>query len=165
MPFAGFKDFGDCVRQQMTKTNKRTGKKFDKETAQKICAVIQRKAEKEQLEITDNFIKIETVDWDKVDDGVIAEIRRFIFDKNKFDVSEAIDYIEKKLSYKQRKGLPSTAFVFPKQRKYPIHDKAHARNALARVSAFGTPAEKAKVRAAVCRKYPDFPICKKGGKK
>lgn len=38
--------------------------------------------------------------------------------------------------------------------KYPIHDTAHARNALARVSAFGTPEEKAKVRAKVHGKYP-----------
>lgn len=37
---------------------------------------------------------------------------------------------------------------------YPIPDKAHARNALARVSQFGTPAEKAAVRAKVHRKFP-----------
>lgn len=39
-------------------------------------------------------------------------------------------------------------------RKYPIHDLAHGRNALARVAANGTPAEKAKVRSAVYAKYP-----------
>lgn len=44
---------------------------------------------------------------------------------------------------------------------YPIPDKAHARNALARVSQFGTPAEKAKVRAKVYAKYPSM---KKKGK-
>ena len=38
--------------------------------------------------------------------------------------------------------------------RYPIHDASHARNALARVSQFGTPEEKAKVRAAVHHKYP-----------
>ena len=63
-----------------------------------------------------------------------------------------------KLTYKQREKLPSSAFVFPETDGYPIHDEAHARNALARVSAFGTPAEKAKVRAAVHRRYPGIEI-------
>ena len=58
------------------------------------------------------------------------------------------------LTSKRRKELPSSSFVFPDEREYPIHDKAHARNALARVAQHGTPAEKAKVRAAVRRKYP-----------
>jgi len=40
--------------------------------------------------------------------------------------------------------------------RYPIHDEAHARNALARVSQFGTTDEKAKVRAAVKREFPDI---------
>lgn len=62
----------------------------------------------------------------------------------------------KKLTYAERKALPSTAFVFPKTRQYPIHDIAHARNAMARVSANGTPAEKAKVMAAVHKKYPSL---------
>jgi hypothetical protein len=38
--------------------------------------------------------------------------------------------------------------------KYPIHDAAHARNALTRVRQFGTPAEKAQVFAAITKKYP-----------
>lgn len=63
-----------------------------------------------------------------------------------------------KLTYKQRKKLPRGAFVYPEAPRdgYPINDLAHARNALARVSAHGTPAEKAKVRAAVYRKYPEL---------
>ena len=59
-----------------------------------------------------------------------------------------------KLSYQERKHLKSSNFVFPGERKYPIEDEAHGRNALARVSQHGSPAEKAKVRAAVHRKYP-----------
>jgi hypothetical protein len=43
-----------------------------------------------------------------------------------------------------------------KKRKYPIHDIAHARNALARVAAHGTPAEKAAVRRAVYARYPSL---------
>jgi hypothetical protein len=58
------------------------------------------------------------------------------------------------LSYQQRKRLSSGSFVFPEKRAYPIHDLAHARNALARVSQHGTQSEKAAVRSAVYRKYP-----------
>lgn len=47
---------------------------------------------------------------------------------------------------------------------YPIQDRAHGANALSRVSANGTPAEKAKVRAAVKAKYPDLPSSKGKGK-
>jgi len=66
--------------------------------------------------------------------------------------------IAKKLTTKERNALPDSAFVFPKERKYPIHDESHARSALQRVSQFGTPEEKAKVRAAVKRKYPNMKV-------
>lgn len=59
-----------------------------------------------------------------------------------------------KLSYKKRKGLPKQSFAIPEDRSYPINDKSHARNALARVSQHGTSEEKKKVRAAVKRKFP-----------
>lgn len=61
---------------------------------------------------------------------------------------------EKKLNYSARKKLHKSDFVFPNGRRYPIPDKAHARNALARVAQHGTPAEKARVRAAVRKKFP-----------
>lgn len=79
-------------------------------------------------------------------------------------ISDARDHVEKHtrqhsdehhLSTKARKALPSSDFALPGQR-YPIEDKNHARNALSRVAQNGTPAEKAKVRAAVHRKYPDI---------
>jgi len=60
-----------------------------------------------------------------------------------------------KLTTEQRKRLPKSVFALP-NRRYPIHDKAHARNALARVSAFGSPREKAIVRRKVHRKYPSI---------
>lgn len=69
-----------------------------------------------------------------------------------------------KLTSKQRKALPKSAFAEPVKRAYPIQDASHARNALARVSQFGTPAEKAKVRSAVHERYPDMGQ-KKTGKK
>lgn len=61
---------------------------------------------------------------------------------------------EKKLTTKARKALPKSSFALPGKKKYPIEDKSHARNALSRVSANGSPAEKKKVRAAVHRKFP-----------
>ena len=59
-----------------------------------------------------------------------------------------------KLTSKKRKGLKKSTFAIPGQRKYPIPDKSHARNALARVSEYGTPAQKAEVRRKVHAKFP-----------
>jgi len=58
-----------------------------------------------------------------------------------------------KLTTAARKKLPTSTFALP-GRRYPLPDRSHAANALARVSQHGTPAEKAKVRAAVHRRYP-----------
>ena len=63
------------------------------------------------------------------------------------------------LTTKQRNDLPDSAFAViaaDGERKYPIHDISHARNALARVSQHGTPSEKAVVREAVYAKYPEL---------
>ena len=62
--------------------------------------------------------------------------------------------IAKKLTYQERQALPDSAFAIPEKRKYPIHDLPHARNALARVAAFGTPEEKKRVYAAIKRRWP-----------
>jgi hypothetical protein len=66
-----------------------------------------------------------------------------------------------KLTYKARKSMPKKEFALPAKKEggkggYPINDKAHARNALARVSAFGTPSEKKTVRAKVHAKFPSI---------
>ncbi|MGH7239739.1 MAG: DUF6582 domain-containing protein [Candidatus Saccharimonadales bacterium] len=61
-----------------------------------------------------------------------------------------------KLTSKKRKSLPKKDFAEPGKRKYPLNDKSHARNALARVSQYGSSSEKAKVRSAVHRKYPSI---------
>ena len=58
-----------------------------------------------------------------------------------------------KLTAATRKKIPSGDFALP-GRRYPIEDQAHARNALARVSQDGSPAEKAAVRRKVGRAYP-----------
>ena len=76
-----------------------------------------------------------------------------------------------KLTSEERNKLPSKSFVLPGQRKYPIQNEAHARNALSRVSQFGSPALKAQVRAKVHAKYPSiggqksYPPLKELGKK
>lgn len=74
------------------------------------------------------------------------------------------------LTAAKRKALPSSDFALPGKGEgpegkgsgsYPIPDESHARNALARVSQHGSPEEKARVRAAVHRKYPGITM---GGK-
>jgi hypothetical protein len=64
--------------------------------------------------------------------------------------------MSKELSTKDRKKLGKKSFALPGQRKYPIPDKPHARNALARVAQHGTPAEQKKVRAAVKKRFPSI---------
>lgn len=57
-----------------------------------------------------------------------------------------------KLTTRARKRLPAADFAGP-DRSFPIADASHARNALSRV-ADRSPALKARVRAAVHRKFP-----------
>lgn len=60
-----------------------------------------------------------------------------------------------KLSAKQRQAIPKGKFAVPekapKSGSYPINDRSHAQNALARSS--GKPIA-ARVKAAVARQYP-----------
>jgi hypothetical protein len=62
-----------------------------------------------------------------------------------------------KLSYRARKKLPDRDFALP-GRRFPIKDRAHAKNALARVSQHGSPAEKAAVRRKVHGKFPGIGV-------
>lgn len=72
---------------------------------------------------------------------------------------------EKDLSAADRRALPDSDFALagkgegPKGKQagsYPIPDESHARSALSLVAQHGTSEEKAKVRAAVKRKFPDI---------
>jgi phage I-like protein len=65
------------------------------------------------------------------------------------------------LTTTQRNNLSSSDFVFPSDRRYPIHDESHAKNALARVAQNGSPEEQAKVKAAVYKRYPSLKPSKK----
>ena len=67
----------------------------------------------------------------------------------------------KTLTTKQRKKLSKRSFALPGKRKYPIPDRAHARNALARVAQNGTSAEQKKVTAAVRKRFPSVGTKKK----
>ena len=58
-----------------------------------------------------------------------------------------------KLTAGKRNALPGKAFAGP-ERSYPINNASHARNALSRVSQFGTDDLKARVRAKVHKKFP-----------
>jgi len=55
----------------------------------------------------------------------------------------------------QRKRLRPSQFALP-GRRYPIHDSAHGKNALARVAQYGSPSEKAAVRRKVHARYPNI---------
>jgi hypothetical protein len=88
-----------------------------------------------------------------VDDGVMALIEHIDIDSFAEEIGEeAADQLAQ-LTAKKRKSLPGRAFVFAGSRRYPIHDLAHARNALARAS--GKP-EEAAVKAAVYKKFPQL---------
>ena len=78
------------------------------------------------------------------------------------EADDFLDFLDEfdnaQLDYSTRKDLPDSAFAIPEKRAYPINDAVHARNALARVSQFGSPEEKARVRAAVKRRYPNIDV-------
>jgi hypothetical protein len=71
----------------------------------------------------------------------------------------------KHLTAAERQAMPKSDFALPGEGKgpkgagsgsYPIPDASHARNALSRVSANGTPEEKAAVRRKVHERFPNI---------
>jgi hypothetical protein len=65
------------------------------------------------------------------------------------------DLSEAPLTADKRNKLPDSAFALP-GRKYPIDTPERARSALSRVEQFGSDSDKAKVKAAVKKKYPNM---------
>lgn len=63
-----------------------------------------------------------------------------------------------------RAAMPNSDFALP-GKQYRIDDAAHARAALSRVAANGTPAQQAHVQRAVKAKYPSINVTKTAGKK
>lgn len=66
------------------------------------------------------------------------------------------------MSKAQRDKLPASAFVYPKTRQYPIHDRRHAKAALILAARSDTSGDLAKVRSAVKKRYPDLAKNKNG---
>lgn len=69
------------------------------------------------------------------------------------------------ISTKQRKGLSKQQFALPETRQYPIHDAAHARNAMARLEQNKgrlSPAEYATAKRNILKAYKKFGIEHKG---
>ena len=71
--------------------------------------------------------------------------------------------LAKKLTTKDRKHIKKSNFALHEdgENKYPIEDENHARNALTRISEYGTPEEKAEVREKVHEKFPGIKLKKK----
>lgn len=115
------------------------GKTITRERAESVWQKAKAQADKRKDKIKGNYYQY-----------VMGIVKKMLGLKESFDLEE------KALTYKERKDLPDSAFVYPGERKYPIHDIAHARAALARVSQHGTPSEKERVRAAVYKRYPSL---------
>jgi hypothetical protein len=60
------------------------------------------------------------------------------------------------LTAKGREKIKAKNFAMPKSKSYPIHDRAHARNALARAAQSKTKGSYSAVAAKVHAKYPDI---------
>jgi hypothetical protein len=63
-----------------------------------------------------------------------------------------------KLTSKERGKMKGREFALPGKRAYPIEDKSHARNALARAAQHASPAEQATIRRKVKAKYPGIAV-------
>jgi hypothetical protein len=127
--------FTACVRDNT--------KRFGPERAKRVCAVVKD-------------IGHGGTGWRKGGKKTSAALESPDVDVLLADLAELTELAalsEKALSSGERKQLSAGAFVFPKERRYPIHDLAHARNALARAS--GKP-EEARVKAAVYSRYPQL---------
>lgn len=57
-----------------------------------------------------------------------------------------------------RAKMSGSSFALPAQKQYRIDDPAHARSALSRVAANGSPKQKTQVRRAVARKFPSIKV-------
>lgn len=126
-------------------------KRFGPEMAKHVCGVVKALGKSSAT----------TVETHLSDDS----LRELLDDQSVelLHVMSGVDYeVLLAMDAKQRKALQPSDFVFTKQRRYPIHDRAHGANALARAS--GKP-EYAAVKSAVCERYKDLPACSesKGG--
>lgn len=98
----------------------------------------------------------------RTSEPISAELRRTIETQEPVLLSLFVFGVKMaKLTSKQRNRLKSSEFAEPGKRKFPINDRNHAKNALARVSQFGSSSEKAAVKRKVHSKFPGIAV---GGK-
>jgi hypothetical protein len=179
MPIGPYKDWAECIADQKSKGH-------GDESARKICGKIEANTRNETMAIDARIIREkrrQVAKQAQEDELRFISTRIASYELRKLELKYEMengnklpyeedeqyrwlfeeDYLERnafaELSSAARNKLPDSSFALP-GRRYPIHDRAHAANALARVSQHGTPEEKAKVRAAVCKKYPDLGQCK-----
>ncbi len=69
-----------------------------------------------------------------------------------------------KLTAAARKKIPASEFGLPKERAYPMPDRAHAANAKARAAQFATPAERKQIDAKANRILGHHTMRHMGGK-
>lgn len=66
-----------------------------------------------------------------------------------------------RLTARGRRRIKKAAFVYPKSRSYPIHDRSHAQAALRMSARSDTSGSYTTVRRAVCRRYPNLGACQR----
>lgn len=59
-----------------------------------------------------------------------------------------------KLTAAKRKEIPAKEFANPKEKRFPLEDKAHIANAESR-ERFASPAEKKRIDAAAAEAFPE----------
>ena len=67
------------------------------------------------------------------------------------------------LTSEHRNNLANKSFALPSERKYPINDINHARNALSRASQNASSSQQSQIKAAVHRKFPSIQHASEGG--
>lgn len=62
------------------------------------------------------------------------------------------------LSKQQRDALPPKDFALPASRQYPIPDEQHAELALEDMQAAASPKQKALIKAAIAKRFPNVSL-------
>lgn len=102
---------------------------------------------KDQEELTEeDAARVYELMWDSVDSPEIEV--------------DAVEFEDAKLTTKTRKKLKSGTFCGP-DRSYPVPDRSHAINALARAKQHASGGLYSRIKACVCRKYSGLPACGK----
>lgn len=82
----------------------------------------------------------------------LAEVENNLLKKKE----KIVNYMSEKLDKEQRAKLSDGAFVFPEQRKWPIHDVEHAMTAINFMKAgFGKKRDYKTVKDAIKQRYKD----------